>query len=197
MLFFFDLETTGFGRKRETVRFEYERYARIVQIGWILAQPNGQIVNRRTFVIRPNGFEIPESAVAVHGITTEIAHEIGIDIDLILDPLRVDIDKADEIIAFNVAYDAPILGAEFIRAERADPLRGKRLFCMMRETKQFCGMVDRNRRPKMPSLKELHQKLFGCDFERHDAGNDCDATLKCCVELINRGVKRLPSQMKM
>ena len=37
---------------------------------------------------------------------------------------------------------------------------------------------------KFPSLKELHNYLFKCDFEgAHDAGDDVSATAKCFFEL--------------
>lgn len=194
MFFFFDLETTGFGLKRHMVRFDYERHPRIVQIGWLLAKPTGEVVNRMQFVIRPNGFEIPQSATDVHGISTEVAHEVGVDIDLILDRIKLDIDRADEIIAHNIQYDAPTLSAEFIRSDRADPLSGKRFYCTMRESKQFCGMLDRNRRPKMPSLKELHHKLFEREFLQHDAGSDSEAVMNCFFEMVRRGIRRIPNQ---
>ena len=42
---------------------------------------------------------------------------------------------------------------------------------------------------KWPKLMELHQKLFGCDFDNaHDSSADIAATEKCFWELKKRGI---------
>jgi DNA polymerase-3 subunit epsilon len=64
--------------------------------------------------------------------------------------------------------------------------------CTMMKSTSFCKLPAK-RGYKWPKLDELHQTLFGCDFEgAHDAGSDVLATVKCFFELVRLGVIEMP-----
>lgn len=72
-ILFFDTETTGIIPKgvndpcRQTAA-----YPHVVQLSWKIGDKEGD------FIIRPEGFTIPDEAAKVHGITTEKALAEGI-----------------------------------------------------------------------------------------------------------------------
>ena len=79
MILFFDTETTGvIPRGLEHSPLNYaQRYPRIVQLSWQVC--DGPTVKEGDFIIRPDGFTIPDEAAAVHGITTERAIAEGVE----------------------------------------------------------------------------------------------------------------------
>ena len=68
---FFDTETTGIPERSWEWHTDIDKYPHVVQMAWL----HGCKVE--THIIRPDGWEIPEETVAVHGITTEYALEHG------------------------------------------------------------------------------------------------------------------------
>jgi DNA polymerase-3 subunit alpha/DNA polymerase-3 subunit epsilon len=139
-------------------------------------------------VIRPDGWEIPAGAALIHGITTEMAHEAGKPLSEVLDALEITILAADRIVAHNTEFDIPVLGAEFLRAGRRDPLAGKPRTCTMRSLTDWCKIPG----PygyKWPTLQELHEKLFSEKFEdAHRAETDVLACARCYREARARGI---------
>jgi DNA polymerase-3 subunit epsilon len=77
LLFFFDLASTGFPAWQDPSDAPHQPH--LVQIGAMLVDPaTGNVVQSMDVVIKPDGWEIPEQASSVHGITTEMALELGI-----------------------------------------------------------------------------------------------------------------------
>ena len=70
---FFDTETTGIPQNYKAPCTDTDNWPRLVQLGWILTDANGQELGRGNRIVRPDGFEIPTAASDVHGITTERA----------------------------------------------------------------------------------------------------------------------------
>lgn len=68
---FFDTETTGIPERSWEWHTDYAKYPHVVQMAWI----HGCKVE--SHIIRPDGWEIPEDAIKVHGITMERAMNEG------------------------------------------------------------------------------------------------------------------------
>lgn len=105
----FDLETTGLDL----------REARIVTACVAIIGPNGEVEAEPTeWLINP-GIEIPAVATSVHGVTTEIAQQNGIEprigISEINQALAAALDSGIPLLAFNAPYDFSILHFESIR----------------------------------------------------------------------------------
>ncbi len=177
MYLFFDTETTGIENPR------------IVQIAWAVTDENGNELRTQSFIVRPDGFEIPASATRIHGITTEVALRSGIEIASALEAFAKDVVDAAILIAHNVRFDEGVVIGEFLRAgQNETPLSGKTFYCTMQSSTDFCKIKGR-RGYKWPSLEELHILLFGDTFESaHSALADVRACAKCFFELKRRGV---------
>ena len=102
--------------------------------------------------------------------------------------LESEVRKSKYLIAHNINFDSKVTGSEYIRNLSRNPLADLEHFCTMESSTGFCKIPGRFVY-KWPKLSELHQKLFGFDFEgAHDALADIEATAKCFWEMRKLGV---------
>lgn len=110
----FDLETTGVDVES----------ARIVTAHVGLLGADGEVKHGRYWLLDPE-VEIPAEATAVHGITTELAREKGMDagagVEAIVDQLRRLFDRDIPVVAYNAPYDFTVLDRE-ARRHGVEPL---------------------------------------------------------------------------
>lgn len=185
MNLFFDVETTGINRRKDN----------LVQLAWILADPNGKIIQEADHIIEPDGFTIPNRAAELHGITTAHAQAIGIKLDEALDEFSSAAKAAKNIIAHNISFDHDVLETEFGRCGMNFPLLGKTQICTMRLSVNWCRLPKLNGMKgfKRPRLDELYYKLFGESFENaHDALSDTRACMRCYYKLVELHVISVP-----
>ena len=102
---FFDCETTG-------LFINYEPLPRLVQLSWRLYDVEGGLIEQSTYIVKPEGFEIPEEATAIHGITTKEAIEKGKMIEEVLSLFGVVFRKSTCLVGHNIDYDLKILSVE-------------------------------------------------------------------------------------
>jgi len=183
MYLFFDTETTGVPRNYKAPPSDLLNWPRVVQLGWVVTDIQGCELKATNHIIRPDGFVIPEVVSRIHGITTEMAMRDGVQLHKALDEIAADMSAADKLFAHNMSFDENILGAEFLRAGRANVVLQKPRGCTMQASTDFCAIAG-NYGNKWPKLQELHVKLFGDPFEGdHDALVDVRACAKCYFEL--------------
>lgn len=188
MLLFFDTETTGVPRKYDAPTSDLANWPRIVQLAWLLADDEGKEIASTEFIVKPEGFVIPEGAARVHGISTERALREGRDLAEVLAAIVPDLERADLLVAHNITFDEKILGAELLRNGHPDLPAAKPRRCTMRESTDYCALPG-NYGFKWPKLQELHLKLFGEEFAgAHDALVDVRACARCYFELKRLGV---------
>ncbi|MCU0370607.1 MAG: 3'-5' exonuclease, partial [Bacteroidales bacterium] len=72
MFLIYDTETTGLPRNFEAPVTDLENWPRVVQLAWQLHDAEGNMLEAKEFLIRPDHFTIPYNAAKVHGITTEL-----------------------------------------------------------------------------------------------------------------------------
>lgn len=196
MFLAFDTETTGLPKWPHAPASQVERWPRVVQLAWEFFDLCGRRVLARSDVVRPDGFTIPKDAEVVHGISDDLAHRRGLPIADVLDALTLPVSAASVLVAHNLEFDAKIVGAEFHRLGRRDPIPDKPHACTMLASTDYCALPSRYG-PKWPRLPELHLKLFGNRVEEaHDAAADVAVCSKCFVELTRLGVVRVPSLEK-
>lgn len=86
------------------------------------------------------------------------------------------------VVGHNINFDRNIIGAEYLRQKRYNPLLDYPFICTMKQTIDFCHLENF----KFPRLQELYKLLFGSEFNgAHDAYNDVQATAKCFFTLRN------------
>ena len=167
---------------------ETTNWPRLVQLSWITTDEECHVLSQNDFIIYPDGFTIPEDAVRLHGITTEIAKEKGKPLKEVIDKFMEDFNAAKTIVGHNIAFDKKIIGAELIRLGQKDIMDSKKSLCTMEASTDYCR-IPGTHGYKWPKLQELHKKLFGYEFEdAHNSISDVTATLKCFKEMRKRGL---------
>lgn len=191
----FDCETTGLPPKGAKWDVDFAEFPNIVQLAWAVNE------KERSFIIKPEGWEIPEASIEVHGITAERANAEGVPFADIIDEFLEDCKKARLLVGHNIYFDTSIvkamilriMGREYYDAKAEDALfKGKRIDTMMRTIK-FVGALYADGRPgKYPKLEELYNKCFpGETFPAHDALQDVKALRRCVPELVELGIIEL------
>lgn len=188
MYLFFDTETTGLPKNYKAPVSDLKNWPRLVQIAWLVADDGGNEIKSAEHIIKPDGFSIPGEAAKIHGITTEIATRLGVDLRPVLEEIAADISGAASLFAHNMAFDEMILGAEFLRMGSLNRVEGKPRKCTMRASTDFC-QIPGPYGNKWPKLQELHARLFRTGFDNaHNALADVRACSKCYFELRRIGV---------
>lgn len=192
---FFDTETTGIPERSWNWDTDFEQYPHVVQLAWM----HGCKVE--THIIRPDGWEIPQETVDVHGITTEYALEHGEPFASVVDMFIQDCHDAGLICGHNIHFDTSIikanilreLGREYYDANDVENAlyKGKRIDTM-RTTMKWVDARMANGRLKFPNLSELYSRCFpGETFPAHDALEDVKAVAKCLPVIVELGLVEL------
>lgn len=185
---FFDTETTGLPRNWQAPLTDLDNWPRMVQLACLFYDDQGTRLAQEDFIIRPDGFMIPEDAARIHGISHARAMAEGVPMHQALDRFSDLAAKADALVAHNMAFDEKIVGAEFLRSKRPDPVATRPRICTMLGSTEYCALPGKYGN-KWPKLTELHMVLFGHGFdEAHNAAVDINATARCFWELRKRGV---------
>lgn len=188
MFLFFDTETTGLPRNWRAPLTDLDNWPRLVQLAWLMYDQEGNKTDGNNLIVKPEGFVIPEEASRVHGISTELAMEKGLDLSEALKKFASDVARAKIIVAHNISFDEKIMGAEFLRKNINHGLFDTVRICTKEESTNFCRIPGAYGY-KWPTLAELHIKLFDSNFEgAHDALADVEACARCFFELVKRGV---------
>ena len=174
---YFDVETDGYGGFNPPKQ-------NLIQLAWIF---NG---TRHSYLIK--GVQSINPQVP-HKITPQMLNEQGLEFSDVWKLFSRDFNKANYIVAHNIAFDSGIISRELLIndldvsvIQRFKNKCKKYGICTMKETTEFCKLEKVGNSKlypgyKWPRLTELHQKLFGTEpsEEMHDALNDCVVTERC------------------
>ena len=187
MYLIFDTETTGLPKRWDAPLTDFDNWPRCIQIAWQLHDHMGNLLEHQDYLIKPEGFNIPFDAEKVHGISTELANQEGLTLHEVLEKFQISLSKSKFIVGQNLGFDINIMGAEFLRAGRENIIQHlPALDTCTEKTAELCKLPGgRYGRFKLPTLTELHQKLFDEPFaEAHNATADVEATTRCFLELV-------------
>lgn len=187
-ILFVDTETTGTPKNYQASMKDLDNWPRIIQLAWQVATLDETLVCDHRYLIQPDGWDVPNEKFWIdNGFSTEKCMMDGRPMDKILDLFISYVDECDFMVAHNINFDYPIIGAEMIRYKRRASRKLKRI-CTMEHGTELCRIPGK-KGYKWPKLAELHQFLFNCSFQgAHDAGSDVSACRKCFFELLRRGV---------
>lgn len=190
-LLFFDTETTGLPSRDKKIRKDPLSWPRLIEIGWVLTSDDGRILEKKSNLIIPESFVVPEAATLIHGITTEEAQKNGIPLSDALLEFCQTIHTADIIIAHNLSYDIRIIITELIRKQSRSQLPVISGICTMKSSAAFCAIPGKfGKGFKWPSLKFLYMSLFNTHPETaHRALDDAQTCARCYHELKRREVE--------
>lgn len=162
----------------------------IVQLAFQLSDNEGNVKMEFNTLIKPNGWTIDKGAQDVHGISLDDCIKYGIDIKNALAILNMYCKFFPIFIAHNLSFDDMMLGFEFKRIEKPNPLEALEKYCTMKNSTNIVkAPKTKGNGFKWPTLQELHIYLFGIGFENgHDAMIDTSICAKCYFELKKRGL---------
>ena len=204
----FDCETTGLPPKGAKWDVDFAEFPNIVQLAWAVNE------KERSYIIKPEGWEIPEASTEVHGITAERANAEGVPFADIIGEFLEDCEKARLLVGHNIYFDTSIVKAMILRIMGREYYDAKAvdaadialvddeikelphllaLSKKMMKTIKFVGALYADGRPgKYPKLEELYNKCFpGETFPAHDALEDVKACKRCIPVLVENGIIEL------
>ena len=203
MNFIFDLETSGLPNKRGAHYSDIEAFStsRIVSISWILSQGD-KITEQSYFVVKPDGFQIPSEAQAIHGISQEQANSEGVDISEVFFELAHSLEHVHSMISYNIEFDINVLRSElhrYIQKEILNQVNSKHHVCCMKKAKEFLRLE------KYPKLAVAYKAMFNQELKNaHHAMSDTINCFKCYNKMFplskdvffikNRKVELTPEQ---
>lgn len=161
-LLIFDTETTGLPKNRDKAEKGPNNWPHIVSISWIvLDTETNKELKEKHYIVKPNGWAIPEESTKIHGITEDIALEKGFNlVDVMWDFVS---EKCDVWVAHNLDFDMGVVvnavlwdvGVQF-------PMVPQRKICTMNLGRQLCKLPGKYPGSyKFPKLKELYFTAFG------------------------------------
>ena len=192
---FFDCETTGIPEKGAKWDVDYESFPHIVELAWKIGPVE------ESYIIIPDGWEIPEETVKIHGITTEQAQQNGVSFSYAINRFIYAALGAPLICGHNVHFDTSMIKANILRElgrnyydtfeVEAALYKGKRIDTM-RSAMKWVDARTQDGRLKFPNLTELFSRCFpGEDFPAHHAIEDVRAVARCLPVLVEQGLVRL------
>ena len=190
MFLIFDTETTGLPKKWNAPLSDSENWPRCVQIAWQIHDFNGLCIENKSYLIKPEGFTIPDESEKIHGISTSLANlkEKIKQLNTFLDSLS----KCKYICGHNVKFDI-IHRIELFRIGQENKIDQ---FSVIDTCSEITAEITklpggRGGKFKFPTLSELYFNLFNENFlEAHNATADVEATSRCLIELFRRNIFR-------
>lgn len=180
---FYDTETTGLPNWKEPSGHESQPH--IVQIGAVLCDAKTRtIIKEIDFIVKPDGWEIPQETIDVHGITNEIAAEQGMP-EIIAIYELLGICEGAKRVAHNRTFDQRIirigLKRFFSEIEQEKWANKDDHECSMLLAKPIMELPPKGRYGfKNPSLPEAYEFFTGKKLEgAHNALVDA----KACMEI--------------
>lgn len=195
----FDTETTGLPINYRARTDDFQNWPYVLQIAWILFDDERKLIDSGNFYLNQN-VKIPADATRIHGITTEVMLEKGIEPSNVYANFKEAIDNTEYLIAHNIDFDVPIVNCEFLRNGVPWKFPKNRMLCTMKTATSFCKIPPyRNGEYKWPKLTELYQKCFfpghsitifpdsASTSNLHSANIDAAITAQCFFKLIDFG----------
>ena len=183
----FDTETTGFIKKKQSVKSPDQPY--LVELAFELYCSERDEVMSDYSVIVNHGVPIPTPASDVHGITTEMVQKYGIKPLAALAAFNNALKVADRVVGHNLDFDMFMMQIEYTRLNQSvETLVTTRQFCTMHATTNICKLPGRYGKYKWPKLDEAYRHLVDKDgFDSaHRAKFDVLATRKLMTAIDNR-----------
>lgn len=179
----YDSETTGLPIWNKPS--EDPGQPRITQLAAELCdEETGETLSAINFIIKPDGWTIPEELQELTGITQEKAERFGVPMTLVL-PAFLGMWRQANVhrVAHNEGFDMRMVRIELMRSpfgELADEWKAAPVFCTQAGCTNILNLPPTERmlaagrhHPKSPNLAEAYNYFTGEDLEgAHNAAND-------------------------
>lgn len=179
--FIYDVETTGLpiriNRRLNYNNLDSFNNCRLISISWIITDNINDIIEKGTYYIKPDNFEVSQESINIHGLTNEFLEENGESIHNIIDLIKNIFTEKYEIIkivSHNIDFDINVLKSELVRYNYSD------LLIKINDIDTYCTMLKSQsvmRVNKWPKLSEAYRYFYDEDITNaHQAEYD---TLYC------------------
>ena len=179
--FVYDTETSGLPTKEKGKPYDHENSehfdsARLVSISWLLLNETNNVVERKTYFIKPDNFEVSQESINIHGLSVSFLIENGVEIHEMFSHLNGILEKYNitHLIAHNIKFDINILKSELYRYGYYITLN------KIKEIPLYCTMMEAQKKMrvgKWPKLSEAYLHFYNEDITNaHNAEFD---TLHC------------------
>lgn len=139
-------------------------WPRLVHLSWIVLNDELKPIEDHDYIIIPEGFIINGAVKEFAKIDDEDVEKKSKDLKEALEEFGKALDEADYVFAHNLAMNAGVVGAEFIRNTMKNRLAYANSYCLMQESTFFCKLPSKTGGYKWPSLNELHGKIFNKQY---------------------------------
>ena len=154
----YDTETTGLPLFREPS--DDPRQPHLVDICILAYDANGALVDSFEAMVRPDGWVIPNEVAVIHGITTEMAMDMGIPEAEALDGFLAIHERAGLRIAHNINFDDRIMRIALSR------YRGKQAADDFKQTPGYCTCQTSKNIVKCPPTAKMIAAGFGRQYKQ-------------------------------
>lgn len=190
----YDTETTGFPEDR--LPLEHPTQPHLVELGMKQTDDDGKMIQCGSMIVKPEGWIIPQSATAVHGISQEMAMDVGLPLKIVMATFCEWYNRSGEVIAHNEAFDDKIVRIAIHRLGRkpTEKLFNIKRTCTVAMATPIVNLPPTAKmikagflKPKMPNLTECVKFFFGETFEgAHRALVDVEQCSRVYFEMIRR-----------
>lgn len=189
--FIFDTETT----KIPDFKAPYNApdQVRIVQLAAALCGSDGRIIHSMSAIIKPEGWEIPEDVVKIHGITTEYALEHGMPLTTAIGLFMLLAENSTVRVAHNESFDDFVIKtalrqlADAEDTEEVQRWKSMSKFCTATSTTKILQLPPTDKMMaagvntfKRPNLQEAYEYYHGRPF---DGAHDALADVVACKDV--------------
>ena len=158
----FDTETTGLPKTRAKAIQQKDNWPHVVSISWLVMESNtNEILTKKSYIVKPNGWTIPDESAKIHGISTEFADKNGLPLSVVMQEFIN--EPRDMIVAHNLDFDENVV----VNAIAWDlGLQGfygfdSPKYCTMTLSTDMCRLPSHfGRGYKSPKLSELYEHVF-------------------------------------
>lgn len=186
----FDTETTGMPDWNQPSEAGHQPH--IVEIAALLCNEQGAVIDSYKAIVKPNGWVIPKEMSDIHGITHEMAMDVGIPEIEALDGFLALHARASIRAAHNATFDDRIIRiamARYHSKELADSFKeSTEKFCTCNKSRAAVGLK------KVPTLAEAYKHFTGEDLvEAHRAMPDAIACARVYFALQGVAMPNYPA----
>lgn len=185
MFTIFDTSALGKPKKWNLPASDSFNWPRMIHLTWASYNDDYSMVEEKSYIIKPEGFEIDPEVERFHGITHDEAMKEGHDLSKVLEEFAAVVTKSEYLISHNLRFNENIVGAEYFRKALHHNLFRSERFCLMMEATYFCKIPNPKKAGyKWPSLPELFERIYGKRFKNSNhALADLRATAMCFIAL--------------
>lgn len=174
---FYDFETSGLPDWHQPS--DAPQQPHIVQAAALLVDTSTwNTIQSINLIVSPNGWEIPQQVVDIHGITTNHARLVGIPEIVVLNLIDSMWRKADFRVAHSESFDARIMRIaykRFLGDEFADEWKAGNAECTGKLAKPIMQITGR----RIPKLSEAYEFFTGEPMDASQAHSAMYDTLAC------------------